>query len=275
MLDRESLPSWQRLAGALSLFLGVASVVLFLWDPLLFHLAAQEDRPLEWISALLLFGGSALFARLAFRHRESLFMAAAAAALAIMLFVLGMEEISWMQRLFGFATPETLARVNWQSEFNLHNVQTDLSETIYYVGGGLFLIGLPLLRDLLPASLAAHPLMRWLPPRMTALLAAPLALLNYGHWNLYPVQLVTMLAFFAFLAWAHAAAARGDRREQGLFIAAALVLAIGQALMLLYGKGMIELPDSTEYKEFFIALGFAGYAITAARGERISASAAA
>jgi hypothetical protein len=75
------------------------------------------------------------------------------------LFVIGMEEISWGQRLFGFATPERLAEANWQAEFNFHNVQTDLSETVYYFGAGIFLIVLPLLRDLVPVSVASH---RWL-----------------------------------------------------------------------------------------------------------------
>ena len=37
------------------------------------------------------------------------------------LVVLG-EEISWGQRIFGFATPEGLAAVNYQREFNFHNL---------------------------------------------------------------------------------------------------------------------------------------------------------
>ena len=86
-----------------------------------------------------------------------------AVLLCLALFVIGMEEISWGQRLFGFATPERLAEVNWQAEFNFHNVQTDLSETAYYFGAGVFLILLPLLRDLLPglSRLASLAQLAW------------------------------------------------------------------------------------------------------------------
>lgn len=37
-------------------------------------------------------------------------------------FLIGMEEISWGQRIFGWATPENLKAVNYQAETNLHNV---------------------------------------------------------------------------------------------------------------------------------------------------------
>ena len=100
---------------------------------------------------------------------------------------MAMEEISRGQRLFGFATPETLAQMNWQGEFNLHNIQTDLSELIYYAGASLFLGLLPLLRDLVPPAAAAHPLFAFVPRRGVALVAAPAAAFNYGHWNLLPV----------------------------------------------------------------------------------------
>lgn len=40
-----------------------------------------------------------------------------------------LEEISWGQRIFGFATPETLRDLNSQSEFNFHNLQVFHGET--------------------------------------------------------------------------------------------------------------------------------------------------
>jgi len=42
--------------------------------------------------------------------------------MALMLFFIGMEEISWGQRLLGIETPEVIGRVNAQTETNLHNV---------------------------------------------------------------------------------------------------------------------------------------------------------
>jgi hypothetical protein len=252
----------QLVAGLAALAAAAAATGYFLVDPAGFHAFAQEDRPLEWSSALLLLGAGGLLAVRALNGRRDRTTLLLAGGLCLALFVVGMEEISWGQRLFGFSTPEKLAEMNWQSEFNFHNVQTDLSETVYYFGAGVFLILLPLLRDLLPASLAGRGPLALAPHRSVALVGAPIAIFNYGHWNLLPVQLSIVLALWALLAWARGAAWRGDRGEQAAFLAAAGAVLAGQLLFLAYGSTMADLPDATEYKEFFIALGFAWYAGT-------------
>ncbi len=43
------------------------------------------------------------------------------------------EEISWGQRLFGFATPEFLKTVNTQDEFNVHNINLTLVKLVLKV----------------------------------------------------------------------------------------------------------------------------------------------
>lgn len=259
-LDSEQSGAIDLASGLFSIAAAAAATIFFLVQPARFHAFAQEDRPLEWASALLLLGAGGYLAVQALRRRREPVMAAAAGALALALVVIAMEEISWGQRLFGFSTPERLAEMNWQAEFNFHNVQTDLSETVYYGGAGLFLILLPLLRDLLPAHVATHPWFALVPRRGVALVSAPIAIFNFGHWNLLSIQLTVMLAFFALLGWWHAAVARGDRKEGWIFLIAANAVLVGQILFLAYGSAMLDLPDATEYKEFFIALGFAWYA---------------
>ena len=54
-----------------------------------------------------------------------------------MVFAAG-EEISWGQRIFGFATPDFLLPLNHQKEFNVHNIISGTFEGIYR-NGGLFL----------------------------------------------------------------------------------------------------------------------------------------
>ena len=277
-LDVESCSVPSQVAAILVLAAAAGATLLFVADPAAFHAQAQEDRPLEWASAGLLLAAAGLFAFNAARglragSGRSWLALLAGGGLAALLLVMAMEEISWGQRLFGFATPDTLAQMNWQGEFNFHNIQTDLSELIYYAGASLFLGLLPLLRDLVPPVAAAHPLFAFVPRRGVALVAAPAAAFNYGHWNLLPVQLGTMLALFALLAFAGAATRRGDRAERALFLFAAAAIVAGQMLFLVYGPAMTELPDATEYKEFFIALGFAWYALTARR-QRFSGAAA-
>ena len=252
------------LAGLAAMVAAAAATLLLVADPLTFHAVAQEDRPLEWASALLLLAGSGLLALGALRRRGGRVTVLMAVGLCGALAILGMEEISWGQRLFGFVTPEKLAEVNWQQEFNLHNVQTDLFETLYYAGAALFLIALPLLRDLLPVSVTAHPLLAFVPRREIALLSAPLVWFDYGHWDLYVIQLGAMLALFALPAWAWAARRRGDHTEAAVFVLAAVGLVIGKLAFLAWGSSVIDLPDPTEYKEFFSALGFAAYAVNVA-----------
>ena len=266
-LDRRPLGVAPALAAGLVMAAGLAAAGLLVASPQAFHAFAREDSPLEWASALLLLGASALFAVGAARGllARGSAIALPAGLAAIAFFVLGMEEISWMQRLIGFGTPDQIAELNWQAEFNLHNIQTDLSELIYYTGAGLFLSVLPLLREAASPGLSRHPLAAFVPGRGIAALAAPAATLTYGQWNLLPVQLSFWLAIAVLLAFAWAAGRQGRRAEGGLFLALALAVAGGQAMVLANGAAMADLPDASEYKELFIAFGLACYAAAATR----------
>ena len=83
------------------------------------------------------------------------------------LFLVGMEEISWGQRMFGVAPPAFFHDNSRQDEINIHNlgpIQV-LLDYVYFAigfGGGLgWLIVPPLKRRLLdPARLAGSPIPR-------------------------------------------------------------------------------------------------------------------
>lgn len=93
-------------------------------DPALLWKATREDGLVEWLSVLAL---AALALRVAWRMRTppasmpGLFRAAAWGLVALAVASVG-EELSWGQRLFGFATGETMSKVNLQHETNLHNL---------------------------------------------------------------------------------------------------------------------------------------------------------
>ena len=55
------------------------------------------------------------------------------------------EEISWGQRIFGFATPEAMEAINVQKEFNLHNLLGYLFDHLFILGFFLWGAVLPLL----------------------------------------------------------------------------------------------------------------------------------
>ena len=88
------------------------------------HVAGVEDGPIEWLTALIYFVSASLAVALALRfHRSGVSLhAALSGVLALGMFVIGMEEISWGQRILGIASPEFFMVANRQQELNLHNL---------------------------------------------------------------------------------------------------------------------------------------------------------
>ncbi|NNC73495.1 MAG: hypothetical protein HKN78_11560 [Sphingomonadaceae bacterium] len=262
--------------AAASLVGAAAMLGLLVADPLLFNQFSAEDHLLEWASALLLFGGTvfclAAAARRAGRNRSAVIDSVLALGFAGLFFLIGMEEISWGQRVFGFDTPDAVAEMNWQGEFNLHNIQTDLSELAFYLGTGVFLIILPLMRGAIGDWPPFRRFEAFVPSRAVAAASAPMLFLSYGHWNLLPIQMLTMIGALAMLAFARSARTNGCVGEALLFTLAALLVAIGQIAILILGPTMVEIFDATEYREFFIALGLAmfGYELARRPNDRIA-----
>ena len=100
---------------------------LLVGDPRTYQTLLLEDGLVENLTAVAFFlAGLLLFATaLADRSgfRRGIYMLGG----LVMTFVCG-EEISWGQRIFGFATPDFLIDVNNQGEFNVHNI----SRRIYW-----------------------------------------------------------------------------------------------------------------------------------------------
>jgi hypothetical protein len=108
---------WLPPVGAVLIALTAASRPLFL-------ALVQEDGPIEWLQFAFFLLASILFAVAAWRlaRRGDLVGAALFALGAMGIFGIAGEEISWGQRIFDFGTPEGLAEVNHQDEFNVHNI---------------------------------------------------------------------------------------------------------------------------------------------------------
>lgn len=108
-------------------------------------------------------------ARHYFRQRQRLAMILVIAMVLLLGLMVG-EELSWGQRIFGWGTPSFLAEINSQSEINLHNINTQLTQNTLYFGGWLLLIGFAFWRESLAKLLRKCPkarldfLVDWLPP---------------------------------------------------------------------------------------------------------------
>ena len=85
-----------------------------------------EDHGVEWLTAAG-FATASLITALAFRFRARMgrWSRFYLAGLALFFFVCFGEEISWGQRIFGFATPDAITAVNEQHEFNAHNLHLE------------------------------------------------------------------------------------------------------------------------------------------------------
>lgn len=98
-----------------------AYAAMAIWYPVAYIWATYEDLYGEWAQTFffvlaLLFSTAIAITR----QRQRLFFI----VLAIACFYTVMEEISWGQRILGFATPGLLDRNNLQHEANLHNLLT-------------------------------------------------------------------------------------------------------------------------------------------------------
>lgn len=124
----------------------------------------EEDGPVEWAGAVGLLAGGGLFLAagvVALRRGpasgKTRLGAVVLLGVGAALLMLGGEEISWGQRLFGWGTPEAFSSANAQHETNIHNLN-ELQGTLID-GDRLFRIGWVTLFVLVP-------LVAWMVPRV-------------------------------------------------------------------------------------------------------------
>ncbi len=114
-----------RLAFMLTaLSLIIYAILLSFSHHLLLYLV-REDGWIENMGAALFLATAALMACVSLRlHRSGAVLLSGLFGVAAVAFVVAAgEEISWGQRIFDFQTPEKLAAINDQNEFNFHNIQ--------------------------------------------------------------------------------------------------------------------------------------------------------
>lgn len=265
IIEAKRMPSAKRRTAWAMLAFAVACTALFVADARLFNRFSLEDRALEWISALLPLAASVGFCAALLQVRRAperdLRRAVAmglCAFFAFALFVIGMEEISWMQRIFRIATPALFAE-NQQQEMNLHNMHSIVIGQTYKIAMFAALLLLPFVKDTAPANRLFGLLSDFLSSRFIFAISAPWVAFNYNEWNFLASQLF-VTATLAFLAcYIAAARRRGDPREIALFAAIMVFIIIAQPLYLLLGDRFVRMWDASEYIELFIAFGLTFY----------------
>lgn len=268
--------------GVASLVLAIAVVLLFSLDAAAFSALAREDNIFEWLSALLIFTASAFFAAAAIgqlqvtrdeANRTALLAAGAAGVFSFVLFVIGMEEISWMQRVFSIKTPDALLGLNKQQELNLHNISTGFSELLYYTGSFVLLTLAPFVWLYLRKGISLGRFEAFAPSVLVLAASAPMAAFNSDNWSMLPTQMMVMMTVIILLVIADLALRGGLWREFIVLTAGAVLIVAIQGLFVLRAHELVRIWDPTEYKELFIAVGLAIYGYQTWARLRVSAPA--
>jgi hypothetical protein len=165
---------------------------MFFFTTSAFSAYSKEDSVVEWGSFIFLIFSSLLFI-LSFiagqkNSRNSKLLKWMLLLPAFAFFVMGMEEISWFQRVVEFNTPE-LAINNMQNEFNLHNFATSKVENAYYFSAFLFLVVLPYFRNLFPTFLNDDRIEVLVPRPFISILGAFACAYNFDMWNIIFTQI--------------------------------------------------------------------------------------
>ena len=86
---------------------------------------AGEDRATEWLTFTFFLGAALAGVGIVRKHsaRMDRRVLCILLGLAVFYLVCAGEELSWGQRVFGFATPEAIVERNQQQEFNIHNLK--------------------------------------------------------------------------------------------------------------------------------------------------------
>lgn len=90
-----------------------------------------------FVASLLFFYGFLIARKVLDKSWASLIKKLIFLGLALLFFFGAGEEISWGQRIFGFATPEALAEVNKQDELNLHNLNA-MEDSSFFTADRIF-----------------------------------------------------------------------------------------------------------------------------------------
>lgn len=179
---------------------------------------------------------------------------AALASLALVFALIGLEEVSWFQRITGVDTPAAFED-RGQPELNLHNSYTDVFENLYYVAAFVFIVLIPYLfagRRLLAPFAGLSSVV---PGRQVFYGAAVASAITYEMWEIIPIQLLFYLTIIALLT----DPAPPGARSQSLLVV--LVMIGVQGAFLAWGDEMARTWDDTELRELLIPFGFLVYGI--------------
>lgn len=219
---------------------------------------AAEDYLVENLSAAFLLLGSLVLLgtgllQLAGRNW---FISTLVLLMAAVFFVMGMEEISWMQRIVERETTGFFAEHNQQGETNLHNLNAVVSNLLFAIGGFVLLTALPYYRTQVAAWLDRRGWAKLQPFLPDGWLLLPFAVaVGFGFPSAHVSVPILLILFFTLLMLL-------SRRHYALLLFI-VVAFLSTALHKGIYTGYVNAYQ--EYRELFITLGCLVYAAGVAR----------
>ena len=177
----------------LAIFMALGFLVAAIWNPSFYQNLIAEDGVVEANSSFFWFLAALGMAHWSWKNRAARGVLPVALVLLGAFVACGGEEISWGQRIFGFATPDALGAVNKQNETNLHNIGSiSVFSNVFFLASALFFL-LPLV----PKFRACWQVLQWVHPDATRIF-----LVGLGVWMVIGLRFGT-LGFSPLSLWGH------------------------------------------------------------------------
>jgi hypothetical protein len=249
-------PSYQTVA-IIGMLLSLIFALLVIISPKLLSRLVQEDGIVEWASALFAFLAGLCVLVGAWRcfAKEQKLNALILTIMGGIFLFLGLEEVSWFQRVLDLPTPGFFEG-NRQHEINFHNFATVGAANAYFLAACIFSVVIPhLFND--RVLLGRHASLSILiPPRLVMYSAAFAAAFTYKMWNVIPIQLTFWLSLMAL--WVDRPSSVSGCAKIGKISAMVLILTL--SAFLIFGANMGRSMDA-EVREMIIPYGFLVYGV--------------
>lgn len=246
----------------------IFAVLTLLINPNLAEVLVRENHAFENIQAWFLFTGAIFMLITAIRllHAGRKLEAAVAGLAFLAIFAIAGEEISWGMWLFNEHTNAFFHQFNSQDETNLHNMDTFLSEDLYYFGSFVLLVMVPFFKDSIVRLLAKFKL-----ESLGSLLPSTWMMLPWtvmaGFLAQYSyMQTTILLGFFgSVLVLVHTLAAKPSKGRAWMAVGfLVLLLVVGGVFTFSWQSVYIDHirgGSPKEYMEVLTSLGLCVYAV--------------
>lgn len=233
---------------------------------------SHEDELVENLSALWLVMASAIwliYAAIQIKNRSWMNLSVGL-VMALVFFVIGAEEISWGQRIFNIESSEFFLENNSQKEMNFHNLNTNLSEMIYYTTACLVLVAMSVFRNQLSKFLSffkLDSLQKFLPSQWLIIPPAVMFTSVVGRATIgyRPVFMATIFSAVAVLYIIYNTIQNREYKKTIVYtittIASTYVTFVFSSIWLNRESNGTRAWMYSEYLEFYIALGLLVYTV--------------